>query len=247
MFSITIIKEFYYNIFKLGLMTIVLILFCLFSFCSYGQSNNQDIEELKKIQENLRDSIKKIEFLITELESESFYKDMSESVLVLSARKGGKLRTSIRPSSSPLITFEENDKIVVDTKFYEDGYFKACYDTTCGYINEMWIKKNKEFNDLIELKKAKLRIARNQKIENKEKARIAKEKEFLRKYGQSTIERIKRGDYWIGMTEEMAIMSLGNPNDINSSSGIWGVHEQWVYEIGINLYFENGKLSSYQD
>ena len=60
-----------------------------------GESNNQDIEELKKIQENLRDSIRKIEFLITELKSESFYKDMSESVLVLSARKGGKLRTSL--------------------------------------------------------------------------------------------------------------------------------------------------------
>ena len=228
-------------------MTRVLILFCLFSFCSFGQSNNQDIEELKKIQENLRDSIRKIEFLITELKSESFYKDMSESVLVLYARKGGKLISSINFNVNPLIILKENDKIVVDTDFYEGGYFKACYDTTCGYINEMWIKKNKEFDDLIEQKKAKLKVARNQKIQNKEKARIAKEKEFLRKYGQSTIDRIKRGDYWIGMTEEMARMSLGNPNDINSSSGIWGVHEQWVYEIGINLYFENGRLASYQN
>ena len=228
-------------------MTKMLILFCLFSFCSFGQSNNQDIEELKKIQENLRDSIRKIEFLITELKSESFYKDMSESVLVLSARKGGKLKSSFKSYASLLITLKENDKIVVDTDFYESGYLKACYDTTCGYINEIWIKKDKEFNDLIELKKAELRVARNQQIQNKEEALIAKEKEFLRKYGKSTYDKLKRGDYWIGMTEEMARMSLGNPNDINSSSGIWGVHEQWVYEIGINLYFENGKLSSYQN
>lgn len=58
---------------------------------------------------------------------------------------------------------------------------------------------------------------------------------------------IKQRNYWVGMTEEMARMSLGNPNDINRSVGVWGVHEQWVYEVGINLYFENGRLESYQN
>lgn len=48
------------------------------------------------------------------------------------------------------------------------------------------------------------------------------------------------------MTEEMATISLGMPNDVNRTVGSWGVHEQWVYD-NIYLYFENGKLSSYQN
>jgi|WetSurMetagenome_2_1015567.scaffolds.fasta_scaffold06003_7 hypothetical protein len=50
----------------------------------------------------------------------------------------------------------------------------------------------------------------------------------------------------IGMTKNMVLDSWGEPDDINRSVGSWGVHEQWVY--GENyLYFENGKLTSFQD
>ena len=58
--------------------------------------------------------------------------------------------------------------------------------------------------------------------------------------------KLLRGDYWLGMTDEMAKISLGKPKKINRSVGSWGTHEQWVYE-GIYLYFENGVLISYQN
>jgi hypothetical protein len=45
----------------------------------------------------------------------------------------------------------------------------------------------------------------------------------------------------------MAIISLGNPIDINKTVGSWGVHEQWVYNNNMYLYFENDKLTSYQN
>ena len=48
------------------------------------------------------------------------------------------------------------------------------------------------------------------------------------------------------MTDEMAVVALGSPKDINRSVGSWGTHEQWVYD-GEYLYFENGKLTSWQD
>ena len=48
------------------------------------------------------------------------------------------------------------------------------------------------------------------------------------------------------MTDDMAIISLGYPKDINRTVGKWGVHEQWVYD-GDYYYFENGILTSYQD
>ena len=48
------------------------------------------------------------------------------------------------------------------------------------------------------------------------------------------------------MTPRMVIESIGSPNDINKSTGSWGVHEQWVYRNKY-LYFENGKLTSWQE
>jgi hypothetical protein len=57
---------------------------------------------------------------------------------------------------------------------------------------------------------------------------------------------ITAGKIMIGMTKEQVIASWGNPNKINKSVGSWGVHEQWVYSSQY-LYFENGKLTSWQD
>ena len=51
----------------------------------------------------------------------------------------------------------------------------------------------------------------------------------------------------LGMTREMCREAWGSPEDINRSSGSWGVHEQWVYGLGSYLYFENGILSSIQN
>ena len=50
------------------------------------------------------------------------------------------------------------------------------------------------------------------------------------------------------MTDEMAIESLGRPQENNRTVGSWGVHEQWVYRNGdLFVYFENGILTSWQD
>ncbi len=50
------------------------------------------------------------------------------------------------------------------------------------------------------------------------------------------------------MTSDMAVESLGKPSEINKSVGSWGVHEQWNYIIyNAYLYFENGKLTSWQE
>ena len=73
-----------------------------------------------------------------------------------------------------------------------------------------------------------------------------KDKIYLKKFGKLTYEKLKKGNYWKGMTKEMARISLGDPNSDNKSVGSWGVHNQWVYDY-INLYFENGKLQQKDD
>ena len=67
-------------------------------------------------------------------------------------------------------------------------------------------------------------------------------------FGYANAQRIKNGGYWIGMTDEMAKLSLGNPDEINRTTDSWGVQEQWVYSgKNLYLYFENGKLTSIQE
>jgi len=49
-----------------------------------------------------------------------------------------------------------------------------------------------------------------------------------------------------GMKEGEVTAAIGFPDDVNRSTGSWGVHEQWVY--GSNyFYFENGILTAWQD
>lgn len=88
----------------------------------------------------------------------------------------------------------------------------------------------------------------------REEARLQREKEerehkaaLYRKYGRQTADLILAGKVRIGMTREMCREAWGSPDDINRSSGSWGVHEQWVYGLGSYLYFENGILSSIQN
>lgn len=55
---------------------------------------------------------------------------------------------------------------------------------------------------------------------------------------------IENREALIGMTPEQAVFAWGRPENINRSTGRWGVHEQWVYGMGCYLYFENGRLDA---
>lgn len=71
------------------------------------------------------------------------------------------------------------------------------------------------------------------------------------KWSSKTWANLDKYDYWTGMTPDMLYITMGKPDDINSTVGSWGRHEQWVYEYSnfdnTYLYFENGKLTSWQD
>lgn len=65
-------------------------------------------------------------------------------------------------------------------------------------------------------------------------------------WSQEIKNKILDGKISIGMTKEQAIVSWGNPKDINRTVVGSGVHEQWVYGSQF-LYFDNGILTSFQD
>lgn len=59
---------------------------------------------------------------------------------------------------------------------------------------------------------------------------------------------IKSRSFKIGNTKCQLYAGLGRPDGINRSVGPWGVHEQYVYHgKGVYIYFQNGRVTSFQD
>ena len=61
-----------------------------------------------------------------------------------------------------------------------------------------------------------------------------------KKFGKTNWDKILNDKVVVGFTEEMVVLSWGKPEKINRAS--YG--DQWVYD-GQYLYFENGKLKSF--
>lgn len=85
-------------------------------------------------------------------------------------------------------------------------------------------------------------IVRDREERRREEARL------IKKWGKKTVKAIMEEKVFIGMTKAQVKASWGSPKDINRSVGSWGVHEQWIYgDFGPYLYFENGRLTAFQD
>ena len=216
------------------------------------------VEQIKKLENSkkqisekiilLNDSIKKIELKINTLKSKDFQKTISDSSLVAVARKNAKIKKTPNILGEIILTLGEDKKVIILD--YHNDFFGVCVDSICGYMSEVWIIANEKTREFVKIKRQQEKEIERLKDERKlreEDAEYAKiEKGYLKKYGKVVYEKLKKGHYWIGMSDEMALISLGSPNDNNRSVGSWGVHEQWVYN-GLYLYFENGKLKSYQN
>jgi hypothetical protein len=58
----------------------------------------------------------------------------------------------------------------------------------------------------------------------------------------------RKGGVRLGMTmKQVRASNWGQPDSVNRTTGAFGVHEQWVYEEGNYLYFEDGVLTTIQN
>ena len=139
-----------------------------------------------------------------------------------------------------------------------DEIYKVYFNGIYGYVRKSGFKsesgiieENKKKVEIAELKKIaeQERIEREKRLEQQRKiANEKRKKELINIYGQTNGLKISEGHIWIGMTNKMAIVSWGAPDDVNRTVGSWGVHEQWIYKSqDTYLYFENGILTSWQD
>lgn len=78
---------------------------------------------------------------------------------------------------------------------------------------------------------------------------IANEKKemLIKKYGNNLGTLISKGEVAVGMSKEMCLASWGSPEDINRTITIYGIHEQWVYNLKSYLYFEGDVLTTIQN
>lgn len=166
-------------------------------------------------------------------------------------RMSGKIRKENDPNSVILTMVNENDTVLL-TDFIGE-YWIVNKGPYYGYINDIYINKTPElktYKDAIAERSGRMALKKEEVFTEKEKAtidKIAKERKdlLIKKFGKENGEKISSGYYWKGMSKDMAIESLGNPETINRSVGSWGVNEQWVYP-SLYLYFDNGVLTSYQ-
>lgn len=69
--------------------------------------------------------------------------------------------------------------------------------------------------------------------------------EYIKKYGAKFGNSVAERSIEIGMNRNMVRDAWGNPDDINTTTGNYGTHEQWVYGFRY-IYFKNGIVTSTQ-
>lgn len=126
--------------------------------------------------------------------------------------------------------------------------------TGCGLSGANLERAMNNCKDVIELEKLKVECYFNQ---NCYKTISNRQREVYFKANPNLPEKIKKcilsRKLMRGMDVEQVILCWGSPRKINTSTGSWGKHDQWVYystEYNINeykyVYFENGILTSWQ-
>ena len=165
------------------------------------------------------------------------------------------LHESDDPSSKTLTSIPNGTIVeIIDIGGSIGNFLKTEYQNKIGFIIDVDVRKTPE---LINFSKTLLYIRDQEKEKiNREKqmARIKidseaaelKKKELIRKFGPQVADKILSRIPWIGMTDEMAIQTVGLPQDNNRSITSGRIDEQWVYSRGMYLYFTNGILTTIQ-
>jgi uncharacterized membrane protein len=240
------------------------------SIVSEETSNSLKIDKLQKAVvrieneiQNKTDSLAILREEIEHIENQEylakFNQEAGEFSFFATLRMNGDIQVSPNAWDETIANLSKGDTIKITD--YINGYWKASKGQVVGYVHDIFLTQTEElivFKTEMEKKSADLQKKEAaekekeaaEKLERYKALDLKKRKDYEESiiiiYGDEVGQKLLNGYYWIGMTEEMARISLGDPTSINRTVGSWGIHEQWVYHR-IYLYFENGKLASYQN
>lgn len=117
---------------------------------------------------------------------------------------------------------------------------KLFYTETSFLVSEKSINAQNKWRK----EQEELTLEQNKQMQEYQKERLIS---LENKYGSKIAKDIINGFIWIGMTDEMAVESIGKPREVNRTVTQYLISEQWVYNSGVYLYFENGLLTAWQD
>lgn len=241
----------------------------ILSVISYAQINSsieEKIDSLKKTNYEYSTLIEKNNLLIQELSNELILSNVFDTVFSISviANESVFIRKTPNLLDRSILTLPKGKNLTIVG--YKNEFFVVRYDNEVGYAHNSNIPMNKElisikeYYTIKEKKEAEEYYKRLQEknrqerlviMENESKIRaeklVIKKQQMIKKYGMVNAEKIMTGKIWIGMTSEMAIDSWGEPEDINRTVTNYGTSEQWIYSSKNYLYFNNGKLTGWQD
>lgn len=118
-----------------------------------------------------------------------------------------------------------------------------------AFENESFLTENEFLRR--EAEKKKLDEQRKKEALEHEKRQaqelLAYRNECIKKFGANMGAMVSQGNVALGMTKDMCLYAWGNPIDVNTLQTTGKTTEQWVYNWGTYLYFENGTLKTIQN
>jgi len=115
------------------------------------------------------------------------------------------------------------------------------------YIPKSWFKNDMPYSFLRIRHKLYIRKCETKEINDE----IREYQNALISLGKRDRQLVERGYLEIGMPQKVVQLIIGFPNETNTTEGIYGTSEQWVYyrddSIVKCLYFDNGILTAIQD
>lgn len=231
--------------------SIIILTLPLFFACTI---NGQVIDSLQKEKQrflsnisNFQDSIKKIDSQINIVMKSGKYKMERQQFLLVTVKESSPIKLFPELSARNIGFIKKGDTLKVYRKVYQDLFENFLKSTDTGFI---YLKYLNSSDDLIFLlKEFETEKDSIQGVQNKiyQKENEAKKAKLIASYGAANAKKILEGKIWLGMTANMAIQSWGRPEKINTTSGTFGKHEQWIYPNNVYLYFENNILTAWQD
>lgn len=252
---------------------IFVILFIFISPCIKSFTQNEVIDSLVKIREQLKNELTELETAIQKKEMEIKAVDVEITTLRLEKLKKAslpifKVKTKMSPTvkNKPSFWGDKVKSIPHKTEImvsdYEYQYWGVIENgQIIGYVHESFIEGDQKFEEYAKgvkwqtmndeqrerfLKEEQKRKEREEEEAKKKRDAQVRLANLIKRYGEVNGKRIFKGVVWIGMTKEMALISWGNPEDINVTITNYGRDEQWVYGSGRYLYFDDGILTTIQ-
>jgi hypothetical protein len=230
---------------------IAILLFVTIPFYSQSQTIdtlNSEIEKLESREQSLKHQLDSLSTLIRDVrwqivqrrnELDGIQEEQKKEQMLSEGFTAKVVSNMYSIKDEPSVVAEKiadlskGDEVIV-YDFYQEPYLKINFNGQEGYISYGALEESELLNE----------VTGKTKRLKAEDPRLPK---LIREFGETTARRIIKKEIWIGMTDKMARESIGRPNDINRTTSVYGVSEQWVYPNGRYLYFEDGILTTIQD